>query len=54
MVGEDDPGTPPSAAELIHDRIAGSTLVVLAEAAHFCNVEQPGPFNAALEEFLGA
>ena len=54
VVGEDDPGTPPSAAELIHDRIAGSKLVVLAEAAHFCNVEQAGPFNAALEEFLGA
>ena len=54
VVGEDDPGTPPSAAELIHDRIAGSKLVVLPEAAHFCNVEQAGPFNAALEEFLGA
>ena len=54
VVGEDDPGTPPSAAELIHDRIAGSKLVVLEDSAHFCNVEQAGPFNAALEEFLGA
>ena len=54
VVGEDDPGTPPAAAELIHDRIAGSKLVVLEESAHFCNVEQADAFNAALEEFLGA
>ncbi len=53
IVGEDDPGTPPSAAELIHDRIAGSKLVVLPEVAHFCNVEQAGAFNVALAEFLG-
>ena len=54
IVGEHDPGTPPSAAELIHDRIAGSKLVVLKDCAHFCNVEQTGAFNAALEAFLGA
>ena len=54
IVGEHDPGTPPSAAELIHDRIAGSKLVVLEDSAHFCNVEQAGAFNAALEAFLGA
>ena len=54
VVGENDPGTPPSAAELIRDRIVGSKLVVLEESAHFCNIEQAGPFNAALEEFLGA
>ncbi len=53
IVGEDDPGTPPSAAELIHDRIAGSKLVVLPEVAHFCNVERAGAFNVALAEFLG-
>ena len=54
VVGEHDPGTPPSAAELIHDRIAGSKLVVLEDCAHFCNVEQAGAFNAALEAFLVA
>ena len=54
VVGEDDPGTPPSAAEVIHDRVSGSKLVVLPDSAHFCNVEQARPFNAALEEFLGA
>ena len=53
IVGEHDPGTPPSAARLIHERIPGSKLVVLEDSAHFCNIEQDGPFNAALEEFLG-
>ena len=54
VVGEHDPGIPPEVAELIHERIAGSKLVMLEDSAHFCNVEQAGPFNAALEEFLGA
>ena len=53
VVGEHDPGTPPSAARLIHERIPGSRLVVLADSAHFCNIEQDEAFNAALEEFLG-
>ena len=53
VVGEHDPGTPPSAARLIHERIPGSKLVVLEDSAHLCNIEQDGPFNAALEGFLG-
>ena len=54
VVGEDDPNTPVSAAELIHDRIQGSKLVVLTEPTHFCNLERIGAFNATLDEFLGA
>jgi 3-oxoadipate enol-lactonase len=52
LVGEHDPGTPVSAAEFIHQRIAGSQLVVIKDAAHFVNVEQAEVFNAALLEFL--
>ncbi len=52
IVGEDDPGTPVSAAELIHDAIPGSQLVVLPQAAHFANVEQADAFNAAVLGFL--
>ena len=52
IVGEEDPGTPVSAAELIHHNIAGSQLVVLPQAAHFANVEQADAFNAAMLEFL--
>ena len=54
LVGEQDPGTPVAAAEAIHERIAGSRLQVIPEAAHFLNVEQPEGFNAAAVEFLSA
>ena len=52
MVGEDDPGTPVAAHRVIHERIAGSELVVIAGALHLSNVEQAGAFNAALTGFL--
>ena len=52
IVGEDDPGTPVSHAELIHNQIADSKLLVLPEAAHFANVEQAERFNGALLGFL--
>jgi len=52
MVGEDDPGTPVSASEVMHERITDSKLVVLPSARHLSNVEQTDPFNAALLEFL--
>ena len=52
IVGEDDPGTPVSAHEIIRDRIAGSELVVIPNALHFSNVEQANVFNAALSNFL--
>jgi 3-oxoadipate enol-lactonase len=52
MVGEDDPGTPVSAAEAMRERIMGSKLVVLPSARHLSNVEQTDLFNAALSGFL--
>jgi 3-oxoadipate enol-lactonase len=52
MVGADDPGTPVSASETIHERISGSKLVILPSARHLSNVEQTEAFNAALLEFL--
>ena len=52
MVGEDDPGTPVSASQAIHERISNSKLVILPSARHLCNVEQPEAFNAALIRFL--
>ena len=54
LVGEDDPGTPVSASELIHNRIAGSELRIIPDAAHFVNVEQAAAFNRALLTFLEA
>ncbi|HBH01019.1 MAG TPA: 3-oxoadipate enol-lactonase [Candidatus Rokubacteria bacterium] len=52
LVGEEDPGTPVAASRAIHERIAGSRLVVLGSAAHLSNLEQPEAFTRALTEFL--
>jgi len=52
MVGEDDPGTPVSASEAIHERIANSKLLILPSARHLSNIEQKKAFNTALLTFL--
>jgi 3-oxoadipate enol-lactonase len=52
VVGEEDPGTPPSNSEAIQARIAGSRLHVIPSAAHLCNIEQAERFNAVLIDFL--
>ena len=52
VVGEDDPGTPVAAHEVIRDRIEGARLVVIGDALHFSNVEQTAVFNEALAGFL--
>lgn len=52
LVGEDDPGTPVAASTAIHERIAGSKLMVLPSARHLSNVEQFEAFNTALLRFL--
>ena len=52
IVGEEDPGTPVAAHEVIRDRIAGSDLVILPDALHFSNVERKAEFNRALSAFL--
>ena len=52
VVGADDPSTPVSAHEAIHERVAGSELVVIERAAHLANMEQPDAFNEALARFL--
>ena len=52
MVGEEDPGTPVTAAEAMHERISGSELMVIPSAAHLSNIEQAETFNGALTAFL--
>jgi len=52
IVGADDPGTPPAMAKEIHDNAPGSKLVVLPQAAHISNLEQPEGFTRALRDFL--
>jgi 3-oxoadipate enol-lactonase len=52
VVGADDFATPVASSETIHCAIAGSELVILDDAAHLANVEQPEAFNGAVIEFL--
>ena len=51
VAGSADPATPPEAVQLIHERIAGSKMVLL-DAAHLTNVEQDRAFTSAVMEFI--
>lgn len=52
IAGRQDPSTNVAASEAIQREIAGSELVVLEDAMHLCNIEQPEAFNRALVDFL--
>jgi pimeloyl-ACP methyl ester carboxylesterase len=54
VVGEHDAFTPVPDAELMHHAIADSTLVVVEDAGHIANLEQPEIFNRALGSWLAA
>ncbi len=50
--GEHDPAANPAYMGPMVDAVAGSKLVVIRDAGHISNMENPPPFNAALTEFL--
>jgi 3-oxoadipate enol-lactonase len=52
ICGEQDPGTPPAMSREIHDNAPGSKLVMIAQAAHLSNLENPAAFTRAMQEFL--
>jgi 3-oxoadipate enol-lactonase len=52
VVGAKDPITPVADSEKMHERIAGSKLVIIENASHVSNIEQPEQFNHAVKEFL--
>jgi 3-oxoadipate enol-lactonase len=52
IVGTEDQGTPPAMAEEIARALPGARLEVIKGAAHLSNIEQSGPFNALLRDFL--
>jgi 3-oxoadipate enol-lactonase len=52
IAGRADVATPPEALQLVHERIAGSTMVTL-DAAHLSNVERAEEFSEALRDFVG-
>ena len=52
LVGKDDTVTPPSMANLMHDKISNSKLHLIENAAHMANLENPSVFNDLLVEFV--
>lgn len=52
MVGDQDIVTPPENAKFIHDSINGSLLVIIEQAGHLSNLENPKQFNNQLNWFL--
>ena len=52
IVGAQDHGTPPAMAKLIHEHLPNSEYLVIDDAAHIANVEQPEIFNRAVQKFL--
>jgi 3-oxoadipate enol-lactonase len=52
LVGEHDLLTPPAASQSMHEKIAGSELQILKNAAHMSNLENTAEFDANLIGFL--
>lgn len=54
LVGREDVLTPPAMAESMAKGIAGAKLVILEEAGHLSNMEQPVAFSDAVRRFVAA
>lgn len=52
VYGDNDVRAPLTVAEDLHEAISGSTLVVLPDSGHLCNIEAPEEFNRAVRSFL--
>ncbi|MFI5390629.1 MAG: alpha/beta fold hydrolase [Bacteriovoracales bacterium] len=52
LVGEKDTITPPSASQMMKEKIPGSKLEIIQRAGHLSNLENSKDFNQKLDEFL--
>jgi 3-oxoadipate enol-lactonase len=52
MTGRQDPACTVDQATVLHRMIDGSQLLILEDAAHLSNIEQPQAFNLALRNFI--
>jgi 3-oxoadipate enol-lactonase len=52
VFGAEDPLTPPTVGEYMHEHIRGSRLAIIDDAGHMTNLEKPDAFNAAVLGFL--
>jgi pimeloyl-ACP methyl ester carboxylesterase len=50
--GAEDKRSPPSCGEAIRDAVPGSQLVVIPDAGHVSNYEQPVRFNKEVRKFV--
>jgi pimeloyl-ACP methyl ester carboxylesterase len=53
VAGEQDRATVPAKSQRIHERIAGSKLVIIPGAGHSSSVEEPAAVTSAIRDFLG-
>ena len=54
LVGEEDILTPPTDSEALAQGIQYARLERIRGAGHLANLEQPGPFNRAVSDFLAS
>ena len=52
LVGEHDPSSPPAAARVLQDNIAGAELHVVPDASHMAVLERPDVINGHISRFL--
>ena len=52
IAGSADTLIPPAESETMARAIAGSKLIVIPDAAHLSNIENPEAFNAAVRAFI--
>jgi pimeloyl-ACP methyl ester carboxylesterase len=52
VYGDRDVRAPLTVAQDLHAAISGSTLVVLPDAGHVCNIDAPEAFNSAVRNLL--
>ena len=52
LTGREDPACTVAQATVLHRMIDDSQMIVLENAAHLSNIEQPQAFNAALRSFI--
>jgi 3-oxoadipate enol-lactonase len=52
IVGALDPATPPAAAEVIHQAIPASQMIVMPDVSHMLHVEAPAQFATHVRAFL--
>ena len=52
--GERDPALPVAMSEIIAEKIPGAQMKIVPDAAHLCNLENPGAFTTILRDWLAA